>query len=144
MDLPTLVNILQKYIDDLDESDDHLKVEGKNLVVANHEQAAWFAYYDARRVELKKLVKWMEMQVASVRSKEYKRLTENFSVDLTSTAKERYIDSNQKYLEYNQLFLEVEEVYERYASIVKAFEQRGYALRNITNIKTSQLGDVDV
>lgn len=133
--------ILAPYIEDLDEKEQNLKIEGKRLELANREQASWLSYYDERRIELATYVKFFEMELSRVRSTILKNM-ERYPKDLSDRARDKYIDSHEDYLNVYELYLTVKELYSEYESIVNAFIQRGYSLRNITNIRVAALEDV--
>lgn len=134
--------ILERYDRDLQHAKDHIAIEGKRLEKANLEQASWQAFYDERRIELYTLVKHFEAEVARVRGKLWAKYTDNFTIALGPKDKDQYINKEPAYLLMNAIFLEVKEIYSQYEAVVDAFRSRGFALRNITNIRVSQLEDV--
>lgn len=138
-----LGKILEDYLVDLAEAEQNLKIEGKSLEKANRENASWKYYYSQRLVELNTLTKYFEREIDRVRGKLYKSLSfPNNNVDLSDRAKDKYIDQEQAYLDINEIYLEVKEVRDDYESIVNAFTDRGYALKNITAARVAQLEDV--
>jgi hypothetical protein len=136
-----IVRILDVYEQYLDNYKDHLRLQGKNLVVANNEQPGWLVYYDSRRSELKSALEYMEVQVQKVRGKLWKDYTENYSRELQAKDKEQYINHEPTYLDTYELYLELKDLYEQYVSVVDAFKARGYALNNITRIVSSDMAD---
>ena len=134
--LPT---ILMGYMDDLDEAPGRLSIKGKNLEEALKEQGAWPILYANIKSELGILCKYMETEIDSIRSKSFIKYTEKHSRDLSDRAKDKYIDSEPEYLSYNELFLEVKELHEKSCAVVDAFTTRGFALRDITQIRINQL-----
>lgn len=134
--------ILMMYEEDLAEAETHLSLKGKMLGEANMEQASWQSYYDNKRIELYSLLKHMETEVERVRGKLWIRFTEKHSCILNQKDKEQYINNEPAYLNMNALLIEVKEAYNKYESLVEAFRSRGFALRNITNLRVAQLEDV--
>lgn len=106
------------------------------------EQAAHQFFYDERKSELYVLMKYMEREVERVRGELWRRLTENHSKDLNTKDKDQYINNEKNYLNEHEMYLEVCELYEKYKSLVEAFSSRGYALRNITNLRVASLENV--
>lgn len=137
-----LAAVLAEYDKALEEADDILEVKGKTLEQANKENPAWQAYYDQKRIELKTLVDYMEMQVNRVRGRLFKSYTETYQRDITDRAKDKYIDNEEAFLTTNEIYLEVKEMHNRYQAIVDGFTSRGYALNNITKIRVASLEDV--
>ena len=134
--LPT---ILAEYADELETVEENLKIKGKRLETANYEQPGWLSHYDQRKIELYTLVKYYEGEVARVRGKLFTKYTETHSHELSDRAKDKYIDNEQAYLTMRELYLEIKEMFDQYESVVKAFEARGFALRNIVNLRVSSM-----
>ena len=139
-----LPNILEVYDRELNEAEERLKIKGKKLEVSNSENSAWLHYYDQRRVELKALVKFFQMEEDRVRGSLYKSYKENYSRALGERDINKYIDNEKEYLKVHGLLIEVEEMYELYQAIVNAFTTRNYALSNITKLRVSQLEYVEI
>ncbi|KKM76542.1 hypothetical protein LCGC14_1379120 [marine sediment metagenome] len=136
-----LPQVLETYQNDLDSVEANLTLKSKKLEHANVEQPAWLSYYDERRIELRTLVKYLETKVAAKRGKLWIHFTEVYTHELGPRDKDQYINADEKYVEIHELFLEVEELYKKYDSVVEAFKARGFALRNITEIRVHSLED---
>lgn len=136
--------LLAEYESELDAIEERLRIKGKLLEVAQQEQCAWPMFYEARRVELKTLVKYFDDQVSKVRGTLVRRYTENYSRSLGERAMNSYIDADEAYLKMRELYLEVEELYEKYAAIADAFTKRGFALRDLTTAKVNQLHQLPI
>jgi len=136
-----LPEILARYDKYLVDATTHLELKGKTLSNANLEHATWMAYYDEKRIELHSLVKHYENKLAKIKGNLWVNFTEKHSVSLQSTDKTHYILREPRYLEVNQLYLLTNEVYLKYDSLVEAFKARGFALRNITNLRVAAVED---
>jgi hypothetical protein len=136
-----LSEVLQPYEDDIQAVEDRIRVRGKTQGRANEEQAAWIAYYDERRAEVKALVKFIQLRVDATRGRLFRQYTENSSRELTERGKEKYIDHDPEYIAINEILIEVEEVLDKLTSIVDAFRTRGFALRNLTELTVHQITD---
>lgn len=132
---------LAEYEDDVLAAAGRLTFKGKTLEAANKEQVTWLAYYDERRVELKTFVKRLNMHVEQERGKLFQLYTENYSRVLSDRAKDKYIDRDPEYIAAQEKLIEVEEMYEKFAAVVEAFKARGFALRNLVEIKVNQIED---
>lgn len=138
-----LATILGDYSNELSDAEENLKIEGKSLEKANRENASWKYYYKQRLVELTTLTKFFEREVDRVRGKLFKGFSfPNNNLDLSDRAKDKYIDQEQAYLDIHEIYLEVKETRDDFESIVEAFTDRGYALKNITEARIAQLEDV--
>lgn len=134
-----LPEVLAQYESELTAVEENLRLKGKLLGEANSENPTWLHYYDARRVELSTLVKFFDGQLDKIRGKLFKNLSVTSQKDLSDRAKDKYIDNEPEYLSMLELSLEVKEMCEKYASAVKCYEARGYALKNITDIRVAAL-----
>lgn len=138
-----LGTVLGVYLTELEEAEANLKLEGKSLEKANRENPSWMYYYAQRFVELNTLTKFFEREVERVRGKLFRGFSPPlFNVVLSDRAKDKYIDNEQAYLDIQEIYLEVKEVRDLYESLIEAFRNRGYALKNITEARVAQIEDV--
>jgi len=141
--LDLLPEILEEYEALIDEETvaSRLQIKGKRLEAANTEQASWQYYYETRKAEIHSIVKWLDGKLAALRGKHFKLYTENYSRELSDRQKDKYIDNEAEVLTHLQIFLEVKELHEKYEAVCEAFKSRGFALRNITEIRIRSLED---
>lgn len=132
--------VFGKYAEIIIDYEQDLAIEGKQLELANREQPIRMAYYDERRIELKVYVEFFEMEILKVKSKLMKGM-ESYPRELSDRMKEKYIEGEEAYLNVYEKYLEVKELYGKFDSIVNAFTQRGFALRNITNARVASVHD---
>lgn len=137
-----LAEVLFQYEEDLEQAPALLQIEGKTLEYSNVEQATNQALFDEKRIELATLVKFLESEVARIRGKLWRSYTENMSLDLGPKDKDQYINNEQAYLSMHRLLLEAQETYKKYEAVVEAFKSRGFALRNITNLRVASLENI--
>ncbi len=144
--LDKIYDLLEMYDAESAEYKENLRIKGKTHGEANRENASWLAYYDERRVELQSVKNYLEMEIAKIRGKLFKAYTEGHmsNVALGERAKDKYIDQEPEYLKRKRAFLEVEELLEKYKSIIRAFEQRGYDLRNLTQLKVAAVDNIEI
>lgn len=143
-DLKEVPRLIVKYTNELAEFENRVKIEGKPLGTANREQPAWYAFYDARRVELKSIADHIEDDMKRVRSKLYRKYKEGYNVDLSTTEIDKYINGEEAYLKRKAIWLEVKELEEKYRSAVETIVHVGYALRNITNLVIESMDNVEI
>lgn len=137
-----LSRILSDCEDLFNEAEKNLIIKGKTLEVALKEQATWQCFYAQKRIELKTLIKHLEMTINKIRGKKYIQFNENYSRSLGERAIEKYIDTDADYISVYETYLEVQEMFEKFSALVDAFTSRGYALRNITQARVSEINDV--
>ena len=137
-----LPSVLAEYDSALDDVEELIRIKGKKLEGANMENPTWQSYYDQKRIELKTLTDYMDMEVARVRGKLFRSYKEGHSRELNERETNQYVNNEEAYLNMYQLYLEVKEMLEKYKAVVDAFTTRGYALNNITKIRVASLEDV--
>jgi hypothetical protein len=141
--LELLPEIIEEYETLIDEEEvaKRLRIKGKVLETANTEQSGWQYYYETRKAEVHSLVKWLEAKLAAVRGKHFKKYTEHYSRELSDRQKDKYIDNEKEVLAQLEVYLQAKELYEKYEAVCDAFKSRGFALRNITEIRIRSLED---
>lgn len=139
--LPALI---AEYEAEIDAAPERLTLKGKTLAEALKEQCSWPMFYEVRKAEVKTLVKYIEAQVEKVRGQLGRRYKDNLSLDVGERMLNSFINSEAEYLKVNELRLEVEELYEKYSAMDKAFDKRGFALRDMTTAKVNQLHDLPI
>ncbi len=138
-DLTNLVEVLNPYERALESFAEDVKLKGKQIGTANSENPSLLAYYDERKIELKSIMDFVEMHMDKVKGELWQKYTEVHSRELNAKDKEMYIKKDPEYLKRYQLYLCVQELYGRYSSAVEAFVNRGFSLRNITNLRVAQV-----
>ncbi len=137
-----LPDLIAEYDDFLDEVETNMSIKGKGLEEANVENAAWQVRYDQKRVELRTLIKYFEMEINRVRGKLYQKFREGHSIALGEREINNYINKEPAYLRVKGYQMEIDELYEKYKTVVEGFTARGYALNNITKLRVAQLEGV--
>jgi hypothetical protein len=140
VNLERLNHILTPYIEDIADAEKHLSLDNKTLIEANKEQPGWMSYYDQRKIELNTYAQYIKLQIGSVEAQLFHAMR-NYPQELTDTNKKLYIKKEPKYLEISMQYHTVMELFKKYESIVEAFRQRGFTLRNITNLRCASLED---
>jgi len=135
-----LNKVLEPYVEDLLDSSKHLNLNGKGYKEANKEQAQWVSYYDERRLEIKTILEYFDIEVERVRTKIIRGF-ERYHRDLTDSMKKVYANNEPELLEVQKRRLTVQEIYGKYNSLVEAFKQRGYSLKNIATLIQANIED---
>lgn len=142
--LEHLPAILADYEAEINKAEPLLQIKGKMLQQALAEQPGWACYYGQLKVELKSIVKEIEMKVAAKRGELFQRFNENHSRELGERVIGQYINNHFEYLNVYAIQLEVEEVYEKASEVVAGFEKRGFALRDLTAARVAEVQDYTI
>jgi hypothetical protein len=132
---PNLPAILNEYQKSLDEADQYLITKGKTHAQANAEHASWQFFYDGQTAELRVLEKFFDMRVNAVRGRLFQKLSKATNIELSDRQREKYIDNDERYLKQYEVYLAVYELYDKFRALSEAFRARGFALRNLTEVK---------
>ena len=138
-DLSNLPTIIQRYDDEIAKAKEHLTLDGKSLLEANREQASWYCHYYRLYQEVKSIQSVVEAKVEAKRGDLWRQFKENYSIALSSTDINHYIDGNASYGKMKQLLIVATEMVGMMNALVKAFEQRGYVLRNLTEARVHEV-----
>lgn len=136
-----LPHLFIKYHDELDQVEDRLALTGKTMERALKDQGQYPIKYADQLAELKTLNKYVGLEIGRVRGRLFKQITERHSIDLSDRAKDKIIDTEPEYLQYAELQLEIQELLDKTEAVVNAFTTRGFALRDITQLKINQLAN---
>lgn len=132
--MSNIPDIIDEYDQLLSTVQDDLVLKGKTLQDANREQATLYATYAKKLQEVKTLWRWLDTHVDSVKGRRWAVLKESNNIALSSTDLNHYIAADTEYVQQKNLLIIVQELMGQYEVVVKAFEQRGYQLRNLTEM----------
>jgi hypothetical protein len=121
---------------------DHLSIKGKNIEVANVEQASYLAYYDEIRVDLKSLLAYYEVKVKEAKAAAWKLINDMSKMDHSDREKDILVNNNPSYQKVQRIYLEVKEMYDTLDSICEQFRNRAFTLNNIVKIRVAALEDI--
>jgi hypothetical protein len=134
--IPTLI---VNYDEDIALAPTRLSISGKTGNDVIQEQCAWPVYYGQRLSEITKLANFVELRINFVRGSLYRQFTENHSRGLSERCKDQYINNEPAYIDIYRIFLEVDEVKQKLKAICDAFDRRGFAIRDWTQLRVNEL-----
>lgn len=118
-----------------------IAINGKLLRRANVEHASVYAYYDEIRVYLQSLYNYSEIRISERRAQVIKMISEESSYDYGERLKEKLAEEDPSLIELKLHQLEIDEVLGLSKSICESMKQRGYSLKNISNLIVAQSQD---
>lgn len=140
-DLTNLNQILANVKEYIGNYENDVTLKGKTLRTANVEQPSLFGYYDEIRVHLQSLSDYIELKVVARHAAVLRYISENASQDYGERMKEKLVNEDVEYANIKLMKLETDEVLEMIKSICEQFKQRGYSLKNISNLVSSKSED---
>lgn len=141
-ELSSIVANLEKLEKELDGWQANVSLDNKNIEVVNVEQAAWLAYYDEIKVQLKMMLEYVDYLLKEQKAKAMKLLYRTMQKSVTDRAIEKLAEDNSKYKNLFLIYLEVKELYLLADSIVFQLQQRAYSINNIVKIREKELEGV--
>ncbi len=138
-DLSNLPEIIDKYDDVVAEAEDDLRIHNKTLEEANREQPELLYKYYKLHTELRAMRKHAENLLEQKKGEVWIKVKTKHSIDLGTRDLEQYVKKDATVMTYRKMFLVVDEMADNFEKITKAFETRGYALKNITEARIHQL-----
>lgn len=135
----TLSALLIEYDSLLNDVEQNISLKGKTLEQANKEQASFLVFYDEKLREILIVEDFMKAWVDKIRGQLFETITNRSGKDLSDRAINQIIDSKEEYLNAYELYLEVKELAEKFDAVVESFKQRGFSLRNITELRVNRI-----
>lgn len=139
-----LPDLLLKYETELAAAPERLSMSGKTGPQALKEQCSWPVHYGMLKAEVSKLHKYLLARTDAVRGELTRRYVETYSRDIGERVRDKYIDNEESYLRMYELYLEVDEIKDKLSAVCDAFDRRGFALRDWTALKVSELTDLTI
>lgn len=137
--LTTLNVLLTEYDLLLKDVEQNISLKGKTLEQANKEQASLLFFYDEKLRELLIIEDFMKAWVDKIRGQLFETIINRSGRDLSDRAINQIIDSKDEYLNAYELYLEIKELAEKFEAVVESYKQRGFSLRNITELRINQI-----
>lgn len=134
-----LLNTIQLYENEYANAAEHIAMKGKQLGECQREQASFAYYYGVKKVEIGAILKRVENKIAAIRGRLYQHIKEHNSFDLSDRMIDKYVDANEEYQSAADIQEYAEEVYKKYCEIERAFEKRGFAIRDYTESRVHQI-----
>jgi hypothetical protein len=148
-------NDLNESLDNLDDildeykllhkvSKDLVNLKGADLIEALVSQPNDYLFYRTCTNYLKKILDYMESLLRYERAKEAAKIRETKSraSDLNDRAISQLIDGKEYIQDITINVIKVREVYDLHLTIIEAYNQRGYALNNITKARVAEIQNI--
>lgn len=137
--LESVVEQIEKIDSALEGWQERVSLDNKNIEVVNIEQAAWLAYYDEIKVQLKIMMDYMDYLLRQQKSKSMKLLHRTMQRSVNDSTLEKLAEDNKTYKDLFLIYLEVKELYLIANSVVTQLQQRAYSINNIVRIREKEL-----
>jgi hypothetical protein len=142
--LDNLDDILDEYIILHKVSKDLVDLKGVDLGEALAAQPSDYLFYRTCTNYLKRILDYMESLLRYERAKEASKIrdTKSRASDLNDRTISQLIDGREHIQDITINVIKIREVYDLHLSIIDSFNQRGYALNNLTKALESEIQNV--
>lgn len=94
--------------------------------------------------ELEAILKYLEIQLAIERGRKYKELLETYKRALTSADLKQYVEIEDSVILLNILVNEAALIRNKFLSITKGFEIKGFQLNNVIKLASAGIEDIQI
>lgn len=143
-DIYSLVDRMTKANLYLDNVEEKLNFDGKNLEQICKDHAKNVFQASKWMNEMKALEEFLEMKVKDIESKHWKKYNENHGRSLTTRDIQAYIAGEPDYVTMRELQLEVVYVKAQVQSIHEALKDMGWQIKYVTDLRINELQETVV
>lgn len=118
-----------------------VQIANKTIQLCNQEQPSLYSYYDQLRVEIEILNDYLDIKVKETKMKVIRLILDKSDKTYGERMLEKMADDHPTFVAMQKKALKTKELYMKARSAVASFEQRGYALNNITKIRVAAIED---
>lgn len=129
-------NELKTAIDEVNISGSIVKMLQTHPFCYEHRYGQW--------QQLETIVEVLENKQKNLKSTLFKKYTTNTQRMITSTDAMKYVEGDNEYVTFAILISEIVYIRERFAGVVKALEQKYWALSTIAKLRTAGIEDACV
>lgn len=143
--LDAIPEALDWYLAQLEPAHQEIDIAG-TLMKANQNQPGLVAYYDAMHTDLDMILEFVERKHKIMRASKIRELADDppTNTKLSAADVKLLAETDAEVVCLEQLAQEIRYVYKQFSSLMKALEQRGYTLNNITKIRIAGLEEAIV
>lgn len=141
-DLGQLPAFLSHYEHEYDQAKKEVPIQG-NLERNIKELPAYTEIRFSQLQEIEAVLRFLEIKMRGVRKEKYVEY-ETYQKALSSTQIEKYIDGDDDVVDFACMINEVALIRNKFQSVFKGFEQKGYMMGNIQRLRTAGLEDIEL
>lgn len=131
-EIATIPQLLVQLELNLEEVKEDLMIRGKTLEQANREQPEMYFKYQFVQQKLKAISKMIDLKIDYQKSLKYKGYKSGSNIALNTTDLNQWVNGDKDIQAMYTIQILVDDYLYQYDAIVKAFEMRGYSLKNVT------------
>lgn len=94
--------------------------------------------------EIESVLEYLNIQLRKVKSLTFKKYLENYQRALTTRDADRYVDGDSDVVEWSELANEFALIRNKYLSLSKGLEQKGWMISHVTKLRCAGLEDITI
>ena len=94
--------------------------------------------------EIESVLEFMNIELRRIRAEEFKKYLEHYNRALSSRDAEKYVDGTRTVVDWTLLTNEIALIRNKFLSITKGYEQKGWMIGHITRLRIAGLEDATV
>lgn len=119
-------------------------IEGRPLAEGLATQPTERQFFGLCTTLLRRIVKIAEARVAAARGKLYYILLKKEPRDISDRALNTIVDGDDEIYEVTMQVIKVREYYEKFSDLVESYNQRGFALNNLTKAMDAAIAEMEI
>lgn len=140
----SIVNIppcITYYENELDDARKELSLKGKSLEKHSAELPGIVEHRYRQLQEIEAILEHLNIKYRQIRSATFKKFLENYNKALSSRDAEKYVDGEQNVVDMAELLNQFALLRNKYLSIFKGLESKGWSLSHIVKLRSVGLDD---
>ena len=143
-DLSNIDDILSEYDKLYKIGRELVIIESKTLAEGLSTQATERQFFGYCTSLLKRILKIAEARLAASRGKLYYSIMKEEPRDVSDRAINNIIDGHDEIYEQTMIVIKIREYYERFNDLVESYNQRGFALNNLTKAYAEAIAEMEI
>lgn len=140
--LTTIPQLLAELEVNASDVKDDLEIRGKSLEQANREQPELYFKYQYIHQKLKAVARMIDLKIDYQKSVKYKNFKSGSNIALNTTDLNQWVNGDADIQAMYTIQILVDDYLYQYDAIVKAFEMRGYSLKNVTESRIHMINSM--
>lgn len=142
-DVSNIVGAIAYYEKELDAARWETQLKG-NLEKNSRELPGCISYRFAQLQEVEAILEHLNIERRKILRSHYRKYLEKYNRALSSRDAERFAEGEADYIAMEELNNEFALVRNRYLSIIKGLEAKGFQMNNIIKLRTAGLEDISL
>jgi hypothetical protein len=142
-DISRIPDAIDFFENELKEARMEVKIKG-NVERAAAEMPGLVEHRFNQLQEIEAILEYLNIELRKLRSSFFRKYLENYQRALSSREVEKYVDGEADVVDYEKIVNEFALLRNRWMGVIKAIDQKGYSLNNITKLRVAGVEDASI